>query len=279
MALEYDWDVISIRSISEGVVMSIRSLSLGFILVFIYGGQSLAFDHEHKQWDAILKKNINAKGLVNYKQVKGDKAPLESYLQTLKGVKKAEYGKWSKEQKMTFLINAYNAFTVKVIIENYPLKSIKDIGSLFTSTWKTEFPYLSLLEGSIVTLDGIEHDTLRKNFKDYRIHAAVNCASISCPVLRGEAYTPSKLNAQLDEQMQVWLADTTRNQYDDKKGVLKLSKIFDWYEDDFVKWGGGINKVINKYGPAKAKETVKKKADIDYLDYDWNLNDSAGSPS
>ena len=259
--------------------MSMKSFFSGILLVFLYGGQSLAFDHEHKQWDTILKQNLNAKNLVNYKKIKENKAPLEDYLKVLKSVKKADYSKWNKQQKMTFLINAYNAFTVKVIVENYPLKSIKDIGSLFTSTWKTEFPYLSLLEGSILTLDGIEHDTLRKNFEDYRIHAAVNCASISCPVLRKEAYTPAKLNEQLDEQMQVWLADKTRNQFDSKKGVIKLSKIFDWYEKDFVKWGGGINKVLGKYGPSEAKETIKKKADIDYLDYDWNLNDSSSNPS
>ena len=248
-------------------------------MAFLYSTQGNAFDHDHKQWDAILKKNLNSKGFVKYKAVKANKGPLEAYLKTLKQVKKADYKKWNKQQKMTFLINSYNAFTVKVIVEHYPLKSIKDIGSLFTNTWKTKFPYLSLLEGSILTLDGIEHDTLRKNFKDYRIHAAVNCASISCPVLRGEAYTAAKLNAQLDEQMQVWLADPSRNKFDSKKGVLHLSKLFDWYEDDFVKWGGGVNKVLNKYGPKAAKETLKKKPDIEYLDYDWNLNDASGGRS
>ncbi|MFK7826287.1 MAG: DUF547 domain-containing protein [Oligoflexales bacterium] len=259
--------------------MNIKSFLLGTLLAFFYSGQSLAFDHEHKQWDAILKKNLTSKSLVSYKDIKANKGPLESYLKIIKNVKKSEYKKWNKQQKMTFLINAYNAYTVKVIIEHYPLKSIKDIGSLFTSTWKTKFPYLSLLEGSVLTLDGIEHDTLRKNFKDYRIHAAVNCASISCPVLRGEAYTAAKLDAQLDEQMKRWLADPSRNQFDSKKGTLELSKIFDWYEDDFVKWGGGIKKVLKKYGPKNAKQAIKKKADIDYMDYDWNLNDASSSPS
>lgn len=259
--------------------MNIQSLVIGILLALLVGGNSFAFDHDHKQWDEILKKNLNSKGFVKYKDIKENKAPLESYLDVLKKVKKAEYSKWTKQEKMTFLINAYNAFTVKVIIEHYPLKSIKDIGSIFTSTWKTKFAYLNLLEGSVLTLDGIEHDTLRESFKDYRIHAAVNCASISCPVLRAEAYTSGKLETQLNEQMEVWLADSSRNQFNVQKGVAKLSKIFDWYEDDFVKWGGGINKVIEKYGPKEAKEVFKKKADIDYMDYDWNLNDVSNSPS
>ena len=236
----------------------------------------LAFDHSHSKWDKVLKDYQNENGLVNYKKLKADANNKEhsfnSYLSEVSGVSESEYNKFKSEEKMAFLINAYNAFTFKLIVDNYPVKSIKDIGSLFTSSWKKEF--FSMLGGKVKSLDPIEHEWLRPKFKDYRIHAAVNCASISCPPLRHEAFLGSNLDKQLDEQMSFWLKDESRNRFDEKFGKLYLSKIFDWYGDDFEKWGDGIKAVVKKFGPKAAVEAIKKGGDIDYLDYDWGLNEA-----
>lgn len=232
----------------------------------------MAFDHNHSPWTEVLKQYQNSQGMVNYKALKSDsnakkEHKFNQYLSEIQKVTFKDYSSWTKEQKMAYLINAYNALTLKLIIQNYPVKSIKKIGGFFTKAWDVEF--FSLLDGKIKSLDPIEHKWLRPQFKDYRIHAAVNCASISCPALRNEAFVPQKLSQQLDEQMKLWLNDKSRNQIDFQKNIYKLSKIFDWYKKDFVDWGGGVLNVAQKYTEAK-KEL---KEDIEYLDYDWNLNE------
>ena len=173
---------------------------------------------------------------------------------------------------MAFLINSYNAFTVKLVIDHYPVASIKKIGGMFTNPWGIEF--FSLLEGRIKALDPIEHGNLRPKFKDYRIHAAVNCASVSCPPLRHEAYVGDRLDGQLEEQMRVWLADNTRNDFDGVNVTVKISKIFEWYKEDFDNWSEGVTSVLAKYAPTAAKAVLSKKPVIEYLDYDWALSDS-----
>ncbi|MGE4130158.1 MAG: DUF547 domain-containing protein [Bdellovibrionales bacterium] len=223
-----------------------------------------SFDHEYKAWSALLGEYQNAEGLVAYKKLKssGDLAPI---LSTLESVSYAQYNKWSDNQKKAFLINSYNAFTVKLILDHYPVASIKKIGSWFKKPWSIKF--FKLLDGKIQSLDPIEHEWLRPKYKDYRIHAAVNCASKSCPPLRHEAFVGSKLDAQLDEQMKLWLADESRNNLSDKKKI-KISKIFDWYKSDFESWGGGILKVIEKHSGQSLSEPK-----ITFLEYDWSLND------
>ena len=154
-----------------------RTLPLTVLLSLSSG--LLAFDHGHGKWDNLLKKYVNTEGYVNYGKWKASPQEPDSYLGDLQKVTYKEYTSFSKEQKSAFLINAYNAFTVKLIIDNYPIKSIKKIGGLF-SPWKKEF--FSILDGKIKSLDPIEHEWLRKKpeLKDPRVHAAVNCASISC---------------------------------------------------------------------------------------------------
>lgn len=245
----------------------------------IFGTTALGFDHNHGVWSGVLGKYLNANGFVDYNRLRQDSKspthPFKSYLKTLSAVPNKTFQGWNKAQKMSFLINAYNAFTVELILQNKGISSIKDIGSLLSKPWDKEF--FSLLGGKIKSLDPIEHEFLRPVYKDYRIHAAVNCASVSCPVLRREAYVPSKLNAQLDQQMQVWLKDPSRTRFDLAKNTVYLSKIFDWYEDDFTK--AGVLNVVAKYAPANVKaalqDKIKKKVEIEieYLDYNWNLND------
>lgn len=250
---------------------------LSLFLIVFPTSQTFALDHSHEEWTELLKEYQSDKGLLRYKKLKADTAKNKdhkflTYIQNLERVSLKEFKTFNKNEKMAFLINAYNALTIKLIIDNYPVKSIKKIGSLFKNAWKQEF--FSLLDGKIKSLDPIEHKWLRPLFKDYRIHAAVNCASISCPPLRNEAYVGEKLDQQLDEQMKLWLNDTNRNKFDFRANVYTVSKIFDWYAKDFEDWGGGVIKVIDKYVKKTKIMPVKPDTTLKYLNYDWNLNET-----
>ena len=248
-------------------------LPLLFFLIFHFCGTAICMDQTHESWTAVLKKYQDNRGLINYKRLKKDLKSkdhrLINYLGQLLKVEKSEFDKWTKEDQKAFLINAYNAFTVKLIVDHYPVKSIKDIGGFFTKPWDIEF--FSLLGGGIKTLDVIEHDWLRPHYKDFRIHAAVNCASISCPPLRNEAFVGSKIEHQLDEQMRLWLANPSLNVFK-ADGTIKLSKLFDWYSDDFVDWGGGVTQVLAKYAPESAKKILGTTKEYSFLSYNWGLN-------
>lgn len=237
-----------------------------------------AFDHSHSKWNEVLKKYRTEDSRVRYKALKADLFPgsqhgLDDYLKELSAVKSAEYETWTKDQKIAFLINAYNAFTIKLIVDKYPVESIKDIGGLFKSPWKQEF--FSLLEGKIKSLDPIEHEFLRKQFSDARIHAALNCASRSCPQLQKRAFTAEGLDSQLDYAIGEWIRDTSRNHYDYQGNTMTISKIFDWFKADFEKSFGGVHKTIERYGSPTAKNLAKSNALIKYLPYDWKLNEAA----
>ena len=176
------------------------------------------FDHGHGAWTALLKKHVlvvrgGQASQVRYAGFAADRAAVKAYLDSLSGVSEAAFARFDKAQQMAFLINAYNAFTVELILTRWPkLESIKDIGSLLQSPWKPK--WVPLLGGK-VSLDDIEHEMLRKRgrYDDPRIHFAVNCASIGCPALREEAFEAARLDAQLDEQALRFMSDRTRNRY------------------------------------------------------------------
>lgn len=245
------------------------------------------FDHQHKAWTQLLKANVNVlrggqASELDYAAIKKNHTVLKSYLASLSAVKPSQFNGWSKDQRKAFLMNAYNAFTVELILTKYPkLESIRDLGSLFSSPWSKEF--VPLL-GKTVTLDDIEHKMLRKPgaYDDPRVHFAVNCASIGCPPLREEAFVATRLNEQLNEQAKRFLSDRTRNRYNTKDEELKVSKIFDWYGGDFEKGHLGIKSLeqfFAKYAELltdnKAAQDLirKQEVDIEFLDYDWGLND------
>jgi hypothetical protein len=243
-----------------------------------------AFDHGHAAWTALLKKHlvlINGAraSQVRYDGFAADRAALKAYLDSLSAVSAAQFGGWSKPQQMAFLINAYNAFTVELILTRYPdLKSIRDLGTLLQSPWKKR--WVPLL-GKTMTLDEIEHDTLRARgrYDDPRIHFAVNCASIGCPMLREEAFVPERLDIQLDEQAQRFMSDKSRNRF--AAGKAEVSKIFDWYGEDFRLGHRGITSLENflaRYAEALAdgaEDRARLKSGpvtVSFLDYDWKLN-------
>jgi hypothetical protein len=225
---------------------------------------------------------------VRYAGFAKDRAELKAYLDALSGVAAAEFGGWTKAQQMAFLINAYNAFTIEKILTRWPrIRSIWDFGKVFGNPFKDRF--FTLL-GREFTLDGIEHDTLRKPgaYDEPRLHFAVNCASIGCPMLREEAYVAERLDAQLEEQTRRFLSDRTRNRYAD--GRLEVSMIFHWFKEDWTsgyrgfdgktppitsreQWFGRYANLLAD-GPEQQKLIREGKAEIRHLDYDWGLNDA-----
>ncbi len=247
-----------------------------------------AFDHRHAAWTALLKKHVvllrgGQASALNYAGMAADRATLTAYLGRLSAVSAAAYAGFTPAQQMAFLINAYNAFTVELILTRYPkLASIKDLGSLFQSPWKRE--WVPLL-GRTMSLDDIEHGTLRVRgrFDDPRIHFAVNCASIGCPMLREEAYVAERLDTQLEQQTRRFMSDRTRNRYNAASSRLEVSKIFDWYGEDFGLGHRGIVTLpafLAMHADVLADATADREriramtAEISFLDYDWALNDA-----
>jgi hypothetical protein len=240
-------------------------------------------DPTYAGWDALLKKHVkwlpdNKQSRVNYKGFAADRSALDKVLAEWSAVTSTQFAAFNRAQQMAFLINAYNGFTVALILTRYPdLTSIKDLGNFLQSPWKTRF--FTLL-GEARHLDWIEHEQLRPNYADPRIHAAVNCASIGCPALRPEAFTAARLEAQLDDGMQRFMGDRTRNRY--AGGKLQLNMIFKWFREDFERGHQGFRQlqdVTAQYAdqltdnPAERDKIKAKNVSIAYLDYDWSLND------
>jgi len=226
-----------------------------------------AFDHS--AWDALLKENVvvlegGKASKVRYAQLAKERARLKTYLGELSQVGRSEFDGWTKNERKAFLINAYNAFTVEKILTRWPdIASIWDFGKIFGNPFKDDF--FSLF-GEKYTLDRIEHGTLRKPgaYDDPRVHFALNCASIGCPMLREEAYVAARLDAQLDAQAVRFLSDRSRNRFRD--GRLEVSKIFDWFKEDFEP----REKYFAQY--AQVLGYPGGPVPIDFLDYDWSLN-------
>lgn len=228
----------------------------------------------------VLKEHV-ANGVVNYKAIKSDER-FARYLTMLKSIDTATV---DQNERLAFWINMYNAWTIKVVIDNYPLKSIKDLGAdmvigtiLKTTIWDKD---LVEIHGMKMSLNDIEHEIIRK-YRDARIHFAIVCASKSCPALRSEAYEGEKLNAQLSDQTKLFIADTTRNKLNLDKKEIRLSKIFSWFEADFKKdrsfekGNGSVIKFISRYVPKETADKLlanEKDFDVGHLDYDWSLNE------
>lgn len=258
---------------------------IALLLAFIAFPALAQFDHSHKAWDALVKKHVvlisgGKASQVRYAGMAQDRAALKTYLDSLSAVNEAEFNAWPKAQRVAFLINAYNAYTVEKILTRHPnIRSIWDFGKVFGNPFKDRF---FRLLGREMSLDGIEHDTLRKPgaYDEVRVHYAVNCASIGCPMLREEAYTADKLERQLEEQAVRFLSDRTRNRAAD--GKLEVSMIFNWFKVDWESGYGGIKsreQYFARYAklltddPAAQKLVAEGKASISHLDYDWTLND------
>lgn len=226
-------------------------------------------DQSHAAFTVILKKHLKD-NKVEYAGLKKNPGGLTTYHDTLAAVPESAFDQWNRDQQMAFLINLYNATTLKLIVDHYPLKSIKDIGNILKGPWKQE---VVRLFGRLETLDYVENDLLRGKYKDPRVHFAVNCASIGCPSLRAEAFQGAKLNIQLDEQGRAFLRDASKNHLDAANKTLYLSKIFDWFKGDFTEKSGTVEKFILPYvSDADRKLIENGDLSMKTTDYNWNLN-------
>jgi hypothetical protein len=252
-----------------------------------------AFDHAYAAWGALLKQHVrylpagNA-SRVDYAGMARDHAALKAVLADFEKVPRAEFDAWTKPQQEAFLMNAYNALTIEKILTRYPdIRSIRDFGTIFGNPWKDKF---FTLFGEEQNLDGIEHGMLRKEgvYDEPRVHVAVVCASIGCPMLRDEPFVAGRLDAQLEDAMRRFLSDRSRNRYDPASGKLQVSKIFDWYGKDFEHgWHGysSVKATLARYADLLADRPEDRSAiraqrvDVEFLDYDWSLNDDRPAAS
>lgn len=212
---------------------------------------------DHSAWTALLQKHVDDKGDVDYKGFKNDRAALDSYLKMLSENKPDK--DWSVQEQMAYYINTYNAYTVDLILDNYPVKSIKDIDGPWT---KAIVP----IGNTKMSLAGIENSLLKK-MNDPRFHFAINCASFSCPKLMKEAFTAGKINEQLDTAAKEFI-NSDINEI--SANSAKISSIFDWYEKDFTKSGKTIIEYVNQY----SNTTINPGAAVTFKDYDWSLNET-----
>lgn len=212
---------------------------------------------DHSAWNTLLKAHVSEDGKVNYQGFKKDKVQLNAYTQLLS--EHTPDKSCSESEKLTYWINAYNAFTIALIIEHYPIKSIMDI----KNAWDIEFVQLGK---ETYSLNDIEHQIIRKEFDEPRIHFVLVCAAISCPILLNEAYTPDKLEQQLQQQGMRFINDPQKNSI--KNSKAKVSQLFNWFGDDFTKNGSLID-YLNQFSEIK----LDSNARIDFLEYNWDLNE------
>nr|WP_321226957.1 DUF547 domain-containing protein [uncultured Psychroserpens sp.] len=212
---------------------------------------------DHSQWNDLLQKHVSEEGNVNYKGFKADKTKFKAYLDMLS--KNPPQDSWSKDETLAYWMNAYNAFTVKLILDNYPTKSIKDIDG----PWNQRFIKIG---EKWYTLNDVEHKIIRK-MDEPRIHFALVCAAVSCPRLYNKAFTSKNLETDLDLLTRGFLNDPTKNEFSEDS--IEISKIFKWYGGDFKNDGQDLIDFFNKYTDVKISSKAKKS----YKDYNWNLNE------
>jgi hypothetical protein len=219
---------------------------------------------DHSAFDQLLRKFVDADGWVDYQKLGEQVAKLDAYLET---VRDAPFQTLSRNEKLALLINAYNACTLRIILDHYPVKSIKDIPDAWGSErWE--------IGGMKLSLDQLEHEQIRPKFKEPRIHFALVCAAIGCPILRNQAYIGEQIEAQLEQQTRRTHQSDRWFEYDRAKGTLHLTKLYDWYRDDFKQASGSLLNYVAQFSEPLATDIQRGQPPrIEFMGYDWNLND------
>lgn len=234
-----------------------------------------AFDHAHAAWSALLREFVHPGGLVDYAGLAGRRAEVDAYLATLQAVGAADFAAWTAPQREAFWINAYNAWTIALILDHPGVAGIRDLGGLLSSVFDRRFVPLQHLTGGRkpLSLGEVEHAILGRSARTPLFHFAIVCASRSCPELRAEAYDAARLDEQLAAQARAFLADPAKNDGAIRDGKLAVSKIFDWSEDELERYPGGIRALLRDFGPpAVAQDPALPKVKLKSRDYDWSLN-------
>ncbi|MHC4617282.1 MAG: DUF547 domain-containing protein [Planctomycetota bacterium] len=249
-------------------------------------------DVNYDEYATSLKKYVDDAGMVNYEQLKADPQQLQAFVTTIARLDRRCCDKWSEKDQIAFWLNAYNGLTLKVIIDNYPIKSSffrsrvypKNSIRQITGVWdKITFDVM----GQKLTLGHIEHEILRKKFDEPRIHMAMVCAAMSCPPLRNAPYIGQKLDEQLADQSRKFLADPDKFRISREKTTVHLSPIFKWFNSDFVtkhaprqnigkhnrKTSAVLNFIANHLPESDRDFILKGAFKIKYLKYDWSLNE------
>lgn len=251
--------------------MKIRHYIIIIFLFFIFYGPMGFISNsrsdnavDHSIYTSLLKKYVH-QGNVDYRGFKMEESKLDQYLKVLENIDPKSH---SRNEQFAFYINAYNAWTIKLILSGYPgIKSVKDLGNILKTPWKKK---ICRIDGDVITLDDIEHNILRPRFKDPRVHFAINCAALSCPPLGSKPFLGITLDQQLDDATRAFINNPKRNYLDGD--TLYVSKIFRWFKEDFN------NDVIGffiKYADEDFKKELeirKQTIKINYLHYDWSLN-------
>lgn len=231
-----------------------------------YGGGSGTARVDHSGWDALLRKHVEPGGWVRYVGFREDADALDAYLKRLA---EAPFDALGRNAKLALLINAYNAFTIRLILDHYPLESIRDIPE--SRRWKGRTWNLG---GHRWTLDEIEHVQIRDHFREPRIHFALVCAAIGCPPLRREAYVAERLDGQLEAQASYVHRHPRWFRFDASDDTVHLTRLYRWYRRDFQKTAGSVLKFAGDYAPSLRQALqAGKPLSIAWLPYDWALND------
>jgi len=243
----------------------VAAVALLFITSWAVADAFQPFDPSHSAWTTWLRQFTKDDGAtVDYRRARADQNAFRAYLASLSSISPRVYSGWPAPRKLAFLLNAYNAFAVRLVVDNYPLRSIRDLSSPLRSVWKK--PFFQLF-GESETLDGIEEGMLRKQFKDPRIHFAIGCYSRGGPALGAEAWREERIEAQLEAAAKRFFADSAKNRFEGDK--LVVSPLLDWFEADFQGKYGSVGKFLARYFGPKA-ETSK----IAFSDFDWSLNEA-----
>ncbi len=264
-----------------------KSTTLALCLLLAAAG---GFDDS--DYATVLKTHVNERGMVDYRALKAEPGRLNAFVRDLGRLDRRTYEGWTDEQKVAFWLNAYNGLTLKVIVDHYPIQptfparlyhphnSIRQIKGVWD---EIEFTVM----GRGVTLEGIEHETLREDFDEPRIHAALVCAAMGCPPLRREPYAGERLDEQLDGQMRAMLSHPEKFRIDRSKDRVYISPIFKWFGEDFVgRYGTDtefrgfgeeeravLNGISDYVSEAERRYLLSADYKLRYLDYDWSLNE------
>lgn len=228
------------------------------------------FDQNHVRYARVLAAVVKD-ARVDYAKLKANPAELDAYLKEIAAVPGVEFSKWSETNRLALLINLYNAQTLRLIVNHYPLKSIRSIGLLPGAAWREPNVRFG---GQILTLDQLEHKIIRVEYRDPRIHFALVCAALGCPPLRSEPYVGARLGEQLDNQLRRFLAEPEKNRYDAAKNTLHLSPIFKWYAEEFTESAGSLALYVKPFLPDAQRSALTDPARVRvrFTDYNWALN-------
>ena len=228
------------------------------------------FDQTHGRFARVLAATVKD-ARVDYAKLKAAPAELDAYLKDVAAVPAAEFARWNKADRLALLLNLYNAQTLRLIVDHYPLKSIRTIGVLPGAAWRE---LVVRFGGQMLTLEHLENKVIRVEYREPRIHFALVCAALGCPPLRGEPYVGAQLSEQLDDQARAFLATPEKNRFDAAKNTLFVSQIFKWYAEDFTKAAGSVAAYVKPFLPTAQRDalTDPAKVKVQFTDYDWTLN-------